>query len=219
MSLLKLWYRPAQVFGAMQRSSWFWPLAASAILFLMINGVLVAVVGTNTVIHTARALEPRATVLDANTMKRFIFIGVLMKAVLSVLGAVVGSAVVLVILRLMSASASFSSVLGVCSYVAYAKRAVDLVLLSGLIGGAVLTQRHLPNDMSIRGNAAVFLSEAGTTPILYKFAQSLDALDIGALVFAVFGLTKAVPALGVRRAALAVLSTWGAWVILGVVAR
>jgi hypothetical protein len=95
-------------------------------------------------------------------------------------------------------------VVTVCSYAAYARGTLRMLVTVGAVSYGFLL--HPP--FAIVTNATVFLREPTTPKPLYFFAGLLDIPTVTFIVFTIAGFWKAVPGLRFQRALSVVLGSW-----------
>jgi hypothetical protein len=111
--------------------------------------------------------------------------------------------------------ARYRIVFTICSYAAYAREAVRLIITLVVVSWHHFSRVPLAYADDIKTNAAAFLSENAARPV-FLLAKSLDVLMFGFLALVGVGLWKTIPNLRLQRATEVVLLSWLIYVALAV---
>jgi hypothetical protein len=109
----------------------------------------------------------------------------------------------------------YAVVLAICSYAAYAREAVRLIMTLVVVSWHLLARIPMAYPDDFKTNAAAFMNPNAARQ-LFLVARSLDVLMFGFLALAIVGLWKTIPNLRLQRANEVVLVSWVIYVGLAV---
>jgi hypothetical protein len=193
------------VFTELQAASCVPAIVALVVLSFITDIFLIRTFGSNAVMLVP---NPPGTAMGSLT-RELVFYS--LRAVLIVFNLLVIVTVFYALLFMIKSPALFDIVLMVCSYAAYARAAVKLVVTMGAVSYGFLSHA----TFVIVTNATVFLSETTTPKPLYFLAGLLDFPTVTFLLLVIIGLWKAVPGLRLQKSIFIVLGPWLLYAGLG----
>ena len=210
MRLVQLFYAPGRVFAELEGASYVPALIGCLILSFLSNVAIISSVGPGNILYRAESMDRLRPNMSRPAMTVTIYS---IKTVLTLIGLVVIATTLYLVLRLMNRGIRYSRVLAVCSYAAYAREAVRLLISLVAVSYCYLSHARLKNSIGI--NAAALFSGATTSRRTYYLLGCLDVLTLGFLIMVAIGLVNSVPNLRLRHSAGAVFASWVIYVGLG----
>jgi hypothetical protein len=219
MRLIRLFSEPYEAFSELQNASWVPAFVACMALSLLSNLVVVNAIGVAVIM---RRFQSDAGLKTGGSA---VFAGLYAAQTgVMLIGLLTISIVMWVVLNLRRSSvpetgaetgAGYRIVFTICSYAAYARETVRLIITLVVVSWRHFSRVPLAYAGDIKTNAAAFLNVNTARP-LFNLAKSLDALMFGFLALVAIGLWKTIPNLRLQRANEVVLLSWLIYVALAV---
>jgi hypothetical protein len=213
MTLIDLFYAPGKIFSELKRNSWAVPLGASMILFVLSGIVTVNAVGAGALQHKLLNVYPGTFdhYTEVSDLRKLMIPVLAVGAILSAIKVMIVAGVILWVVRLSREIATYSMVLAVCSYGAYAAELAKLVVRLGVVLYHHLASVPLTSESHFQPDATVFLDKVAGP--LHSLTASLDLATFGFILVVAFGLSRTISQLRFSKAILVVVIPWIAWTL------
>jgi hypothetical protein len=175
---------------------------------MVANLVLVNAIGVDTLLRGAGAKK-----LSPNHLTPELVGVYAARSLMMIIGVLTISVVLWIVLRIFRQplldgnSVKYLVALTICSYAAYAREVLRLIITFVVVLWHHILKVPLTSGQAIQINIAAFLRGPVSRP-LFILARSLDVLMLGFLGLITVGLWKVVPNLPIHRAASVTVVTW-----------
>ncbi len=190
MWLIRLLFEPSMLFTEMQNGHCVPPLFGCFVLSLCSYTVAASTIGPHIRMDRVQALAARTGIAESilifglNAGQAIVTIMFLLLVALVVRQALYGLSIVV----------TYGSVLGVCSYAAFAREAARLVITLGTVAWCHVMHFPLTPHTGVAADGVL--------------ATWLDLPALGFLVLVAIGLSESIDGLRLPRAAMAVVISW-----------
>lgn len=222
MGLLTIFFAPEKLFAEpAKQGKWLLPFVAAMLVAVLMQVMMVNMIGMEQLTRLGMEMSPFASQIPPDQVEKSIAAAntPLRKGFQYGMGGigmafwvVLVSAILLGLMSMTDAGASFKKVLTVCAYAFFATSFAGAVL-TAIILASMPDYSGLDLSNLLKLNPTVFLDKAMAPKALYSFATSMDLMSFWSIFLIGLGLSKLAPKMKLSKGLTIVIIPWAVYVL------